>query len=161
MVTGNNSVVQIKQINILLNHLGKSQLAWEVCQNVYQYNKDNLSSITLFFEECKPTIFPLVTASMNAGKIYSAHADKETLFIATNLNTAKIITKLPKPGRKIFYVWNLEFLENKDFIENIKIYRNIELFTRSISYSEAINNYCGIKPKIMPHFNIEGFYESN
>ena len=64
------------------------------------------------------------------------------------------------PERKIFYVWDLEWLRQhgKEFENTVKAFtdNSITLIARSKEHALAIENYCNIKIEhVIENFNIK------
>jgi hypothetical protein len=146
-------------LGIMLPDLSASQLAFEV---INQANK-------LSFEgkyEC--ILFPLGigticvkpnVAILNPAEVY----DFKGVLIATNLHSASVLCNLKNNARKLFYIWDLEYLRGKvDYVSNIQTYANpkIELICRSEFHAQMIENYCNRKPRIVKNCNIKEMVEN-
>ena len=141
---------------IALKDLSASDLAFvAINQAGYNLKKHTLKDITFLTEEKFPPCIPVPCSRMNISEMWSCKG----VVIATNLTTANTLAKAVIPAKKVFYVWDLEFLRgNKNFKENVEIYRNpsLTLICRSQSHAEALENYCNRKPDcIIPDLNIE------
>lgn len=148
----------MKNIGLILPNLSASQLAFEF---ITQANKIS------FCGEYECILFPLSITTqcikpnvsiMNISEIYNFN----DILIATNLYSASYIANLKNNARKIFYIWDLEWLRGKiNYIENIQVYSNpkLELVCRSEDHAEILENYCNIKPRIVEDCNIIGMIE--
>lgn len=145
----------ITKIGVILPHLGPSQLAFNVVNQINQLsNFNNNFDFMLFFENLvKPCINPNC-AAVNANEIWSF----EGILISTNINAAIASAKAVNRARNIFYVWDLEWLRGMtDFPFNMQAYRNpnVELVARSQHHVRAIEDYCNRKvSKVIEDINL-------
>jgi hypothetical protein len=149
----------VKKIGILLPHTFDTQLAYEAIKegNYLVFDNHNYD-VSIFFEEFTPPIIKPIFGLFNASEVFSY----DGTLISTTLSNTKISIKTMKPERKIFYIWELEWLKNeKNYLDNISVYQNkdIELVTVSDDYAKEINNYCGIIPRVVKRFNLKEIYE--
>ena len=85
------------------------------------------------------------------------------VLISTDINTTLTLKKCFAPKKKIFYVWDLEWMRNrmgqtKSFEVLIQAFSDekIELVARSKDHAKAIENLSNRKVKnIVENFNIE------
>jgi hypothetical protein len=137
-----------KTTGIILDHIYASQIAYESFTTL---NKlvDRNNDIAVFVKNISPTYIP---AKFGIFGLHSIHNILAGTIIATDLDSAEVLINSQTTANKIFYVWDLEWLHNpqkKNFLQNTNIYRNIKMITRSQSYSDAINNYCNVRPEIL------------
>jgi hypothetical protein len=137
-----------KTIAIILDHIYASQIAYE---SINALNKivDKNNDVAIFTKNISPSYIP---AKFGIFGLHSIHNISDGTIIATDLDSAEVLINSQTTANKIFYVWDLEWLHNqqkKSFLQNVNIYKNIEIVTRSKSYSDAINNYCNIRPKVL------------
>jgi hypothetical protein len=137
-----------KITGIILDHIYASQIAYE---SITALNKlvDKDNDIAIFVKNNSPSYIP---TKFGIFGLHSIHNIVAGTIIATDLDSAEVLINSQTTANKIFYVWDLEWLHNqqkKNFLQNVNIYRNIEIVTRSKSYSDAINNYCNIRPKVL------------
>jgi len=149
----------VKKIGIILPHTFDTQLAYEAIKEGNYLVFDDINyDVSIFFEDFAPTILKPVFGLFNASEIFSY----EGTLISTTISNTKCMIKTMKPERKIFYIWELEWLKNeKDYLENIKVYQNkdIELVTVSEDYAKEINNYCNRLPRVVKRFNLKEIYD--
>lgn len=146
----------INHIAIALPDLSSSDLAFiAINQAGYAIHNNPVRDFTFLTEEKFPPCVPIPCSRTNISEMWSCGG----LVIATNLTTANTLAKAVIKAKKVFYVWDLEFLRgNKNFVENSRIYRDprLTLICRSQSHAEALENYCNRKPDaIIPDMNIE------
>lgn len=96
---------------------------------------------------------------MNISEVFSFNG----MLISTNLRNTAIMLKAKTNAKKIFYVWDLEFLRrgNSDFLRNNEIYRHpdIKIVCRSADHAKVLENYSNRKPDaIIPTINLLGIY---
>lgn len=133
-------------IGIILKDLTSSQINYDIFT---QLNKDHskynglvfLKNLTQSF--IQPS-FPII----NYTKIFSSHLNEKDIIIATDLDSAEALSNTKNRCKKIFYVWELEFLRSQNFERNTHIYNSLPIITRSKSYQEALNNYANIDVKV-------------
>jgi len=141
-------LTKIKTIGVILDNLSVSQLNSDFLSGLNKLADHSNDNICLFNKNISPTLLPLKFGVFGLNLI---HDVEYGAIIATDLDSASILINSQTTARKIFYVWDLEWLHNptkNNFLENVEIYKNIELFTRSQSYALAIQNYCNVLPKV-------------
>lgn len=139
------------QIGIIVNNLSPSQLVFDVVKNLNTIADTN--SVCVLYQNLSQCLYPVKFATLNYLKMYSSYFDKNSVLIATNASAALDLAKANNASHKIYYAYELEFLDNKDFNKNSKAYNCLPVFTRSLSYQQAIKNYANIDSHIIP-FNI-------
>lgn len=91
----------------------------------------------VFTENIQPS--PLRVNGATLG-IYDAWGYDGTL-IATNLSTAKVLNKMPGHNRKLFYVYNFEWIHNPTlFYEYMEVVNNLEVINRTESHAKVFDN---------------------
>ncbi len=141
-------------IGIILPDMGVSQLAYmainqcNICANITD------DSYFIFFEDMqKPCVKPTV-ACMNVSELHTF----EGLLVSTSIETTLTALSCVTNSKKIFYVWDLEWIRNKnDFLYNMKAFRNeqVELMCRSEQHAKLVHNYSNRKPSlIFNNFNL-------
>ena len=135
-------------IGIIIPDMGPSQLAYMTINqcNVGSQTED---SYFIFFENTKmPCVKPLVSC-MNISELHTFNGILISTSIDTTLSALNAITNT----RKIFYVWDLEWLRpNKNnFLYNMQAFRNekVELMCRSEHHAKVIRNYCNREPSLI------------
>lgn len=136
------------QIGIIVNDLTPSQLLYEAIRELNRLAMDH--SVCLFYQNLSPCFYPTSFAHVNYNKIHSGHFDKDSLLIATNVQSALDLSKAKNIANKLFYVYELEFLDNKDFNKNYEAYNSLPIVTRSESYKNALKNYANVEAKVAP-----------
>ncbi len=132
-----NKIEKIKNIGVILPHLGPSQLAHEVITKV---NAER-GCYSLYYEGLYPAYTRIHSSLMNIteSKYFSGR------LISTTLSSAEYTLFSLQHIELIYYCYDLEFLRGKtDYIHNISIYRNpkLKLFTRCESYAKILSDYC-------------------
>lgn len=134
------------KIGIAVNHLGPSQLTYCLVKSAHEMLVTKPAvDITLFYENAVKPAFGLNFAAM---PLVEAWTYGGTL-ISTNLNIAKQSIAFTGPKKKLFYVWDLEWLrfQNKEFRSLQQIYANpaLTLLARSESHKQAIEQSWNIE----------------
>lgn len=136
------------QIGILVNNLESSQLIFESVKTLNSIAENH--SVCLLYQNLSSCPFATNFAILNYNKIHSSYFDKNALLIATNVSSALDLSKVKNNSKKIFYAYELEFLDNKDFNKNYDAYNALPVFTRSVSYQKALKNYANIESIVVP-----------
>ena len=129
-------------IGIIIKDFHPSQLIYySVKYANLLVNQGGEYDITFFYEQLSPISIKPSCAIMNISEIWSFTGT----LIATNLESALLLTKVISSANKIFYVWDLEWLRQyKNYLYNIQVYlsNELKLVARSIDHAKAINKYC-------------------
>lgn len=147
------------KLGITLPHLGGSQIGLEVFESINTFYPSNyLYDILLFYENVKKEAFTFPCAAMACSEMFGY----DGTVIATNLNTAEELSKIVTVKRKVFYVYDLDwvYLEHKDFETLTKIYqyKDFELYTRCDSYAKYLENAFNVKVHgVLPKFDLKRF----
>ena len=96
----------------------------------------------------------------NINEFLEDSLDDFVVFFENSISNTLSMLKSFSPERKIFYVWDLEWLRQhgKEFENTVKAFtdNNVTLVARSKEHALAIENYCNIKIKhIVEDFNIK------
>lgn len=136
----------MQKLAFAIPNLGPSQLSYYLARNANSY-MPNKPDVTIFYEQQTQPAFNYSAVLL---PIIEAYNYSGTL-VATSLNTAQKLISFPGPTRKLFYVWDLEWLriKQKNFSELQSIYRNnqLEIFSRSQSHKLAIEECWNVKVK--------------
>jgi hypothetical protein len=151
---------KLRKIGILFDDLTMSQKTWlaiEQCHKELQYG-NNFDPV-LFIKNMS---IPCVRPRFGTLFIHEMwHFDG--VLVATDLESAEQLTKVVSKAKKIFYVWDLEWIRNKkDFVYNVDIYRNpeLKLVARSLNHANEITRYSGRNiDSINTNFNIQKLLE--
>jgi hypothetical protein len=148
------------KLGILVDNLGPSQMAYSLISRANKVVTEEPSKcITVFYETLALPCIPLSFAQMNAAEVYGLNWP----IIATNLSTAQKLLKITGPTRRLFYVWDLEWLriQQKDFRSLYNVYgdQRLQLITRGDSHRIAIRNAWGRDSAIVEDFDMAKLYE--
>lgn len=144
----------IKNIGIILPHLGPSQISFMVINHINSVLSHTCDfDFTLFFsQQAHPCVKPNC-ATMNITEIWGFSG----LLIASSLEDAASSLKVVGDIKRLYYIQDLEWLTKQNYEYNLSIMQDpkLTLICRSKEHSEAIQRYCGRKPTlILPNFNI-------
>lgn len=142
-----------KSIGVIMESLSSSQLAFYVLHglNNISYNSNHFDC-TIFLENLDRPCIPNLCSIMELTQIWNFHG----FLISTTIDNTVYSLKAATNAKKIFYIWDLEWLRHKkDYKYNLSILRNpnLSLVTRSDDYANITENYCGIKPRVIERFN--------
>jgi|TARA_R110000744_G_scaffold58320_1_gene121663 hypothetical protein len=145
-----------KQIGVIVDDLSASQLSYYLIKNINEFLEDGLDDFVVFFENATSSIVSPEFSVMAINEIWNF----EGVLISTSISNTLSMLKSFSPERKIFYVWDLEWLRRhgKEFENTVKAFTDSEvtLIARSKEHALAIENYCNIKIKhIVEDFNIK------
>jgi len=141
------------KITIIIKHLGLTDIGYALYKQIENLKKEY--DVSILYEENVQPFFNFPCSKLSIGRLWQDQTN-DGIIIATSLYSAELVYKLTNLKRKIFYVWDLEFLWNKkDFLENQKIFNMLPLVTRSESYASCISNYCNIQPSVINDFNLK------
>lgn len=127
-------------INVLLQDVGASQIAYCVIRNLNKLSDTRPDIDTIvYYENMHRNCIPPNFAIMQIAEAWGQHGP----MIATSLSTAIKLTGFPSE-RKIFYVWDLEWLRGEQrhyqMYANIYTHPGLELIARSEDHKRAIEN---------------------
>lgn len=139
---------------ILVNKLDFSQQSLHLIMSVNKLLYENpTSDFIVFYETWGRQPLAPKFATMMERECWGLEG---TLISTTLINTSRAI-RCPGPTKKLFYVWNLEWLnlQNINFEELAKIYCHptIELVARSESHYKALKDVWKEPIAIMDNFN--------
>ena len=143
---------------ILSKNLSCSHLNYEIFQQL-NLLVDKIPCC-LIYKNLTSCFYPSRFPILNYSKIFSGYIKENSLIISTDLDSCLTLSKVKNKSRKIFYLWELEFLKNKNFHVNNEIYNLLPVYTKSESYKQAIDNYANIDSKIRK-FNLEQLWTEN
>ena len=140
---------------IAIEGLGFNQLSIDLVGQLNQLNKlDKYHDLIVFYAKHgvvgKPTMFSM----MQLDKMWAFSGP----VMATNLNTASKLIKCPRPPKKFFYVYDLEWLNDfydVDHLASIYCHPSINLIARSQDHYNILKQ-CWKEPvTIIEDFNYE------
>jgi len=148
-----------KQVGFLVNDLTASQLSFYLIKNLNDYKEKEDLEAVLFFENSSSSAIKPAFPLMAINEIWNF----DGVLISTDVETTLCLKKCFAPAKKIFYVWDLEWMRNKagltkEFESIIQAFNDesIELIARSKDHAKAIENISNRKIKhIVENFNIE------
>jgi hypothetical protein len=144
-------------IGIILKDLENSQLNYDVIQSANKLRNDH--SICILYRNLTKCTFKCNFAFINYNKIFSSYFDQDSLLISTDIDSTLDLISAKNAANKIFYAYNLDFLQNNEFDRNYKAYNSMPVFTRSESYKQAIKNYANVTARV-EKFDLERLLKS-
>lgn len=147
----------LSKVGVLFDDLMMSQKTWLFLENANRFVKSVNNDCVAFIKNMSPPCIKPNFSVMFCHEMW--HFDG--YLIATDLDSAEQISKIVSPAKKMFYVWDLEWLRrtnNKDYVRNVDIYRNpeLKLVVRSESHANELSKYCNRKVDgIINNFNLE------
>ncbi len=127
------------KVGVAVTNLGPTQLNYFLIQNTNRLLAERHDvDLIVFYENLHN---PCLTMNFGSMQLTEAWGYDGTL-IATTLSTASKILQFPGPSRKLFYVWDLEWLRmrEKSFSELRSIYANprLQLIARSDEHARVL-----------------------
>lgn len=137
----------LTKFGVLLDDLTMSQKTWLFIE---QANKKLAESVNLdcvaFIKNLSP-----ICIRPNFGVMFLHEMwNFDGVLVATDIPSAEQLTKIVSRAKKIFYVWDLEWIRpvhqggQKDFVRNVDVFRNneLKLVARNRDHSKEISKYC-------------------
>lgn len=126
------------QFGILVKNLYDSELNWRLLSQANHLMQSQIADIVFFYEDAMPqVVHPLGTCM----QIVEAYEYKYPL-IATNLSTAQKLINFPRSPKKIFYMWDMEWLRFKNDsyygFKNIYGSKELELVCRTQEHADLV-----------------------
>ncbi len=145
------------KIGVALDSLGPTQLNYFLIANTNRLMAErcDVDLIAFYMTLARPCL-PMNFASMQLVEAYGF----DGTIIATSLLTADKILKFPGPKRKLFYVWDLEWLRinDKSYSTLRSIYANqkLAIIARSQEHKRVLEECWNINvAHVVDDFNIE------
>lgn len=126
-------------VGIIVNELDNSQLAF-LAINQCNVLPPEYNPVIFYKENLSPCVKPKFSI-MSTTEINGFSG----LLISTNIDTTLMMTSVPNSAKKMFYVWDLEWLRRgkNDYLFNMRAFRNKEvaLVCRSTEHALAVSQY--------------------
>ena len=144
---------------IIIESLGLSQMAFELTTEMNKLDRlDEYWDIMVFYHSYDRIIKAPRFAMLQEQELWGYPAP----VLATDLLTADRLLNCPRPTKKYFYVWDLEWTINPydiDVLASVYMNEDIELVARSKEHAHIIKN-CWREPiAIIEGFNYEDIIE--
>ena len=136
------------QIGVVCKDLFNSQLNYDIIKALNSVA--DIHSVCVMYRDISLNFRPIAFPVFNYVKAHNTYFDTSSILLATDIESSICIKNIVNAARKVFYVYELEFLRNRNFDRNYEALTGIELITRSESYAKCIQNYCGVLPKVLP-----------
>jgi hypothetical protein len=150
-----------RNLNVLVSELGPTQQNYYLIKNVnLLHEKETDLNIQVFVENLSRFCLKPNFSIMSVAEAWGQNG----AFIATNLSTAAKLIHLPLASRKLFYVWDLEFLRGQyrvyEAYSPIYLHKDIELICRSKEHADLVENCFNKEVKhIVNNFDVTHFLE--
>lgn len=114
-----------KKINFLTENIGANQCAFFMIQAANKLSESADFAPTIFYEELhRPCMQPCVP-TMLAIEAWA----QPGITIATSMSTALKLLKFPAPAKKVFYIWDLNWLRHPvEFGPLGRLFSSTEIF---------------------------------
>src|SRR5687768_9197753 len=115
----------MSKLGVIVPDFGPTQLTYQLVRSAEKVRND--IDVIGFFDRSASHSFPLPFASMQLNEAWGY----DGLLVATDINTCLRLKSFPAASRKLFYVWDLDWLrlrpEDKNFDFLSSIYRNDDI----------------------------------
>jgi hypothetical protein len=150
-----------RNINILASDLAPSQLNYYLIRNtnyLHEHHKD--INVQVFTENLSRFCMKPLFGVMNVSEAWGQGGP----FIATNLSTASKLINYPIASRKLFYIWDLEFLRGSQRVYDLYapyyLHPELELVCRSQEHKDLVENCFNREVKnLVNNFNMNEFIQ--
>jgi hypothetical protein len=149
------------KLGIAVRDLGASQLNFYIVNQVNALVAKNADKdAILFFEEHRRPCLPMNFAVMQMTECFGFNAP----VVATTVASAEKLLRLPGPTKRIFYVWDLEWLrfQHKNFraLQAVYGHPSLLLIARSGDHKQAIEQAWN-RPvdAVIENFNLDAIME--
>ena len=142
----------MQSIAIVVDNLGLKDLSYFLIKEINNYKQD-LDIIVFNESPYLPPIKPQF-AVLQISSLYSY----EHTAIATSFKTALRLLSSPSPIRKLFYLWELDWMMGiYQFDQLLNLYNNpqLELLTRTEQQQQIVKNVWDKDSKVINNFNLE------
>lgn len=143
------------KLAVMLNSLGASQLSYRLVTqaNALVGSRADLDVVALYEELARPCL-PLNFASMQAAEGWGFDGP----VVATSLSTAEKLALFPAAARKLFLVWDLEWLRlrGRPFRSLRAVYGHpdLTLLARSADHARAVADCWGRDAEVVGDFDM-------
>ena len=149
--------MQKNKVGILLNNLQPSQISYYAVGTINGLLRKGFDAIVFVKNLCVPSTRPFCSIMNQCEAI-----DFDGLLIATDLDSAEFLLNINTECKKVFYVWDLEWLRGaNNFLKNMEVYRSqkLKIVVRSEQHEKIFTNYTNRKPDaVIPDLNMLGVY---
>lgn len=131
----------MNKIGVLVNNLGFSQLNYFLIRNVNELMATRYNvEVVVFYDHLQKPCLPMNFASMQTVEAWGY----DGTIIATSLASADKLIRFPAAAKKLFYLWDLEWLriKQKSYLPLREIYccQELGILARSQSHKEIFEN---------------------
>lgn len=143
------------KLGIMVGSLGMSQMSYSLTSEVNKMN--NLTEYVdaiIFYNRYERIIMPPRFAMLQEQQAWGFDAP----VISTDLTTTQRLINCPRPKKKFFYIWNLEWLYTKynyDSLSSVYLNEEVELIARNEYHYKVIENCWKTPVATIKDFNHE------
>lgn len=140
------------KLGIAVDNLSANQLSYYILRQIHDKKTTDFDIVLFFNKLTRPCITSKAT-TLHISEMW----DYDGIVVATDLNTAQKLIHAPRPQKKYFYIWNLEWRQiPQDYISLFSVYgnKNLSLITRSEEYRWLIKNNWNRDSKILDNCHL-------
>ena len=147
------------KIGALVRSLGSSQLSYYIIKNFNKVAGQGKVDPIVYCEDVERDCLFAKFPTMQTVEAWG----QEGTIIATSLSTAKKLISYPCPQKRIYYVWDLEWLRKPhNYIPVLNVFSSdrIKVVARCDNHAKVIENTFNRKvDNIIDNFNMEKFLQ--
>jgi hypothetical protein len=144
---------------IIVDHTAFSELNGDIVNEIQKLAVSSKDDICLFSDNISNRIVEFKCAVLDTA---SCPSFTQGILIATNLSTAITLKKLAVAAKKVFYVWDPEWIYKNvsfDDLHGVLSDENIHCMCRHLNHCRIVENLCGINPSLLEKFSLENINE--
>lgn len=133
-------------INFLVDNIGASHLVFSLVEKANEISEQGEHQTIIFYDQLHR---PCRKLSVPAMMLIEAWA-QPGVSIATSISTATRLLKFPGPQVKMFYVWDMSWLQNPKRVgPHTELFRHpdLKLIARCRKHADLIENNFNVKVK--------------
>lgn len=147
-------------VGVLVSSLAASHMAFSLIRQGNRALRERaVDDLVAFYERPSRPCLEMVFAAMQENEAWSF----DGVAIATSLATASRLSRCPRPSRRLFYVWDLEWLRLGAFDHAAvrSVYRDpsLRLVARGPDHVRLIENCWGVTAAVVPDFDFRQLLE--
>lgn len=150
-------MLNTSNVGIILDNLGPNQKAFSAIKQINNdIDEGSQTNYTLFYRNMAQPCLHANCSVMNVNEIWHFNG----FLIATDIESAILLSKVVNESKKVFYVFDLEWLRRgkNNFFYNMQAFRSpdMKLIVRSSDYIYPVENYTNRNiDRYIPYFNIK------
>jgi hypothetical protein len=134
------------KLGIVVNNLGPSQMNFDIIRQTNGFlSASALADVIVFYENLQRPCLPMSFACMQVAEAWGF----DGALIATNLSTAEKVLRCPSSRKRLFYLWDLEWLrlQQKHYrsLQATYAHPDLTLITRNEDHKKVVENAWNVR----------------